>query len=159
MKKFSLVIILVSFFWGFSQKAPKDFPITNTATEAFALQQETQKPIVFFFFTDWCKYCFAMKKNTFTHKETIALLNENFHFVLFNAESKETITLKDTHFKNKNGTHELAIALASKNGYINYPSLVILNKNNTIDEQISTFLPAKKLNKLLNKYLTKKSDN
>ena len=96
-----------------------------------------------------------MKKNTFTNENVIQLLNDNFHLVLFDAESKEPVELKRKTFENKNGVHELAISLAAKKGYMAYPSLVILNHKSRIDEQVDSFLSAKQLEKLLTKYLKK----
>ena len=155
MKKIHLVITLFCSVILFSQEKTKDFPNTVTADEAFILQEETEKPIVFFFYTNWCKYCFTMKKNTFTNNNIIKLLDENFHFVLFNAESKEPVKFKNKTFKNTSGTHELAIALAAKKGYMSYPTTVILNHKQRIDEQADTFLSAKQLEKLFSKYLKK----
>lgn len=121
--------------------------------EAFTLQKKETRPIVVFFHTTWCKYCFAMKKNTFTDKEVIASLNNNYYFVSFNAESKQPITIDDYTFENISGVHQITKALATKNNTISYPTTVILNPKKTIDEQIDSFLSAKHLKKLLNKYL------
>jgi len=144
-------------FLLFAQQKNNSFPDTIDAEKAFILQKETKKPIVFFFYTNWCKYCFAMKKNTFTNEKVIHLLNDNFHFVLFNAESKTPVKIKRKTFENTSGVHELAERLAAKNGYISYPSLVILNRKNRIDEQVSTFLSANDTEELLKLYLKKKN--
>ena len=155
MKKNCLAILLFISSFTFSQNKINDLPLSVQAEKAFELQEESKKPMLFFFYTDWCKYCFTMKKNTFTDKKIVQLINDNFHFVLFNAESKEPVTLKRKTFNNKQGTHELAIALASKNGYMSYPSLVILNQKSRIDEQVDTVLSAKQLTELLTEYLKK----
>lgn len=141
----------------FSQQNNPPFPNIVNADEAFILQKETKKPIVFFFYTNWCRYCFAMKKNTFTNEKVINLLNDNFHFVLFDAESKTPVKIKRKTFENTSGVHELAIRLATKNGYISYPSFVILNHKNRIDEQVNSFLSANETEKLLRLYLKKKN--
>lgn len=141
----------------FSQQNKDHFPNTVNAEKAFILQKETKKPIVFFFYTNWCKYCFAMKKNTFTNEKVLNLLNDNFHFVMFDAESKTPVKIKRKTFENTSGVHELAIRLATKNGYISYPSFVILNHKSRIDEQVNSFLSANETEKLLSLYLKKKS--
>lgn len=123
--------------------------------EAYKLQEIEKKPMVVFFHTNWCKYCFAMKKNTFIDKKVVNLLNENFYFISFDAESKDSVTIKDKIFKNKSGTHQIVEVLASKNNTISYPSTIILSASNSIDEQIDSFLSAKEINKILTAYLAK----
>jgi len=149
-----IFIFLFSTFHFFGQKNESNLN-TFSFEEAFAMQAKKNKPMLIFFHTDWCKYCFTMKKNTFTNEETIKLLNDNFYFVSFNAESKKAITLKGNLFENKSGTHEIVKALATKNGNISYPTNVLLSSKNSIDEQIDSFLSAKQINKLLKRYLKK----
>lgn len=156
MKQKCTLLLLLFNFLLFSQQKERSFPDTIDVEKAFILQKETKKPIVFFFYTNWCKYCFAMKKNTFTNEKVINLLNDNFHFVLFNAESKTPVKVKRKIFENTSGVHELAERLAGKNGYISYPSFVILNHKSRIDEQVDTFLSAEDTEKLLKLYLKKK---
>ena len=127
--------------------------------EAYKLQEKEKRPIVVFFHTNWCKYCFAMKKNTFINKKVVALLNKEFYFISFNAESKDLVNIKDKIFKNKSGIHEIVEVLAFKNNTISYPSTIILSANNTIDEQIDSFLSAKEISKILTTYLSKRPSN
>jgi len=87
--------------------------------------------------------------------QVIELIDDNFHFVLFNAESKTPVKIRNKTFENNSGVHELAIRLASKQGYMSYPSLIILNKKQRIDEQVDTFLSAKDLKNLLFTYIKK----
>ena len=155
MRKACILFTLLFSCFAFSQQQTAEFPNTVDAEKAFILQKETKKPIVFFFYTNWCKYCFTMKKNTFTDEHVIELLNNKFHFVLFNAESKTPVKLKRKTFENISGVHELAVSLASKNGYMSYPSLVILNHKKRIDEQVDTFLSAAQLDELLTQYIKK----
>jgi len=155
-KSYTILFCFIHLFL-FSQQKEIPFPNSITAEKAFILQKETKKPILFFFYTNWCKYCFTMKKNTFTNNDVIELIDENFHFVVFNAEGKTPVKIKNKTFENKSGVHELASRLASKNGYMSYPSLVILNHKNRIDEQVDTFLSAQNLKELLSIYTEKKS--
>lgn len=154
IKSIYILLFMSSFLFSQQKKAP--FPNVINAEEAFILQKETKKPIVFFFYTNWCRYCFAMKDNTFTNEKVIDLLNDNFHFVMFDAESKAPVKIKKKVFKNISGVHDLAVRLAAKNGYMSYPSLVILNHKSRIDEQIDSFLSANETKKLLSLYLKKK---
>lgn len=56
-----------------------------------SLQKTTQKNIVIFIHTDWCKFCQSMKNTTFKNKEIIKQLNEKFWFADLNAEEKQDI--------------------------------------------------------------------
>lgn len=134
------------------------FPVTYSFEQAYNLQQKNDKPIFVFVYTDWCKFCHAMKKKVFTAKRITKILNESFYFVLLNAEDKKEIVIQDKAFKYrangyKTGVHELAEALATKNGKLTYPTTVFLSKANVVDEQIVGFIPVEKLNDLLESYL------
>ncbi len=91
-----------------------------------------EKNIVVFIHTDWCKYCSKMKNTTFKDQEVINLLNNSFHFISLNAESKENINFNGHTFSFvPNGTdvgyHELATALGTIDGELNFPTICILN--------------------------------
>lgn len=153
MTKTFLFFFILSTTILFSQK--NDSLLSYSFEEAYKLQEKEKKPIVVFFHTNWCKFCFAMKKNTFSNKEVIKLLNEKFYFISFDAESKKPININGQTFINKSGIHQIAETLASKNGTISYPSTIILSTNNTINEQINSFLSAKELRKILKIYALK----
>ncbi|MFT5077461.1 MAG: thioredoxin-related protein [Urechidicola sp.] len=133
------------------------FPDTYTFEEIKKLQQNDERPIVVFIHTDWCKFCFAMKKNTFTSKNIIEKLNTSFYFIMLDAEYKKDIIFYDQTFRYKptglnTGIHELAETLGDKNGQINYPLTAILNPNRNIDAQFDTFLAKEELLKILSEY-------
>ncbi|MEO9570698.1 MAG: thioredoxin family protein [Polaribacter sp.] len=151
MRKTFLFFFILSTTILFSQK--NDSLLSYSFEEAYKLQEKEKKPIVVFFHTNWCKFCFAMKKNTFTNKEIIKLLNEKFYFISFNAESKKPININGQTFINKSGIHQITEILASKKGTISYPSTIILSPKNTIDEQIDSFLSVKEIKKILQTYL------
>jgi len=153
MKNTLLFFFILSTCFLYGQKTNN--LINYSFEEAFKLQKKEKKPIVVFFHTSWCKYCFAMKKNTFTDKKVIELLNENFYFISFDAESTDLVKIKDKIFINKSRTHQLAEILASKDNTISYPTTVILSANNRIDEQIDSFLSAEEISKILTTYINK----
>ncbi|MCG1035367.1 thioredoxin family protein [Polaribacter sargassicola] len=118
------------------------------------LNKQSPKPIVVFIYTDWCKYCFAMKKNTFSNKDVIKALNNKFYFVLLNAESKKDINFLNHTFKykptgNNTGVHQLADELAGVKNRIIYPTTTILNSNFEIDLQKSGYLNSKRMLSIL----------
>lgn len=142
---------------SFSQKQKK-FPETYSFTELSMLQQKERRPVLVFLHTDWCKYCFAMKKKTFTDERVINLLNKSFYFIMLNGETKENITFNGHTFTYKpsgttTGTHELAEALATIDGRVEYPGLVILNAGNEIAFQDNSFLTKEQLFNILFAYI------
>lgn len=93
-------------------------------------EKENPKPIVVFVHTDWCKYCAMMQNTTFKNKEVQSVLNKDFYYISFDAESREPILFNEHLFKfipkgPNSGIHELAQALADEDAP-GYPFLVVL---------------------------------
>lgn len=129
---------------------------TYTFQEAEKLAIENPKPIVIFTHTNWCKYCKIMKNITFKNSVIIKELNENFYFVSFDAETKRDIKFNEHIFKFKptgtnTGIHELAIALATINSQVTYPTVTILQTDFSIAFQKHSFLNSKELLAVLEK--------
>jgi thioredoxin-related protein len=127
---------------------------TYTFQEAEQLVIENPKPIVVFTHTSWCNYCKMMENSTFKNSELISQLNENFYFVSLNAETKEPITFNNHTFQFKptgtnTGIHELATALATIDKQVVYPTLTVLDTNNTILFQQHSYITAKALMRIL----------
>jgi thioredoxin-related protein len=156
MKK-TVVILL---FWivaipsGFAQLRTYSFE------EAEKLGIENPRPTFVFIHTSWCKYCKMMEHSTFKNPEVIRLLNEKFYFVSLDAESKKQITYNKHTFEYKpkgqnTGVHELAEALGTLDGVVSYPSIVVLDTNQTILYQQSSYIDSRKMLVLL-KEITKR---
>lgn len=134
-------------------------PHSNRPEEIVALQKNDKRPVVFFVHTDWCGYCQAMKNITFKNKDVENILNQDFYFVDFNAETQEEISFAGQIFRYKptgvkTGVNELAESLAAIDGKISYPTLVILNQNYEIIFQYAGFLSAENLTKVLKEIKT-----
>lgn len=149
-----IIYIILFFLWtipsGFAQLKTYSFE------EVVQLSKENPKPIVVFTHTNWCKYCKIMEHVTFKDSRIIATLNENFYFVSFDAETKKDIIFNNHTFQfQPNGTntgiHELAIALATIENQIVYPTLTILESDNSILFQQASFISAKALGRILDK--------
>jgi len=157
MKKTILLIFYFGCLATSSQSKNKDLQIF-TFPEAEKLQQQIQKPIVVFIYTDWCKICQGMKKKTFKNDGIINVLNDHFYFINLNAEDNNNITFLGKTFVykpsgTKSGMHELAKELGSINGQISYPTTIILNSDFEIEVQIDNYFNSKKFYKLLESYL------
>jgi thioredoxin-related protein len=146
MKK-SLYILLIFFCTipsGFAQLK------TYTFEEAEKVVKENPKPIVVFIHTSWCQYCKMMENSTFKNSEIIQLLNNNFYFISFDAESKNDIHFNNHTFRfqpkgQNTGIHELATELATIDSQVVYPTLTILQTDFSIVFQEHSFLKAKEL--------------
>ena len=93
------------------------------------LLRTNPKPVFIDAYTDWCGWCKKMDKDTFADPVIAKYLNELFHPVKFNAESKTPITFLNKEFVNdgKAGrAHQLAVALMQ--GKMSYPTMVFLNE-------------------------------
>lgn len=107
---------------------------TGTFLEIENLGTQNKKPIIIHLYTDWCSVCkiesFQLKKD----KDLIKMMNENFHFINFEAEkTKEKINFKGKEFNylpnGNSGIHELALALFKNKNQPVYPLWIILDEN------------------------------
>ncbi|MFT4668735.1 MAG: thioredoxin-related protein [Flavobacteriaceae bacterium] len=112
-----------------------------TMNEALAAQQENPKKIFMDVYTTWCGPCKMMDRNTFTSKDVIDYINDNYYAVKFNAEGTEEITFEDFTYANpnyqegrkgRNTTHFFAEALKLRG----YPSLVFFGSDGTLIQAI-----------------------
>ena len=129
---------------------------TYTFEEAEKVVKENPKPYVVFIHTSWCNYCKMMENSTFKNQEIITILNDNFYFISFDAESKDDIHFNNHTFqfipKGQNtGIHELATELATINSQVVYPTVTILKSDFSIVFQKHSFLSSKELTAILTK--------
>ncbi len=124
------------------------------------LQQLEQRPVMVFIHTDWCRFCAAMKTETFTNNTLVELLNEHFYFIDFDGESTAPVDFNGRTFHYKptganTGVHELAVALGTLNGKLSYPVLCILNPQFEIIYQHNSFINANELRTVLEMVMLK----
>ena len=127
------IIILVSFFLTAACAMAQD-ENTTTPIAALADSLEAQaKPVLILLSTDWCRYC-KMQKIQLERNRDFQAAKNNFYFVEFNAETKDSILFNEKvyYFKNSGlstGIHELAIELGNQKEGISYPLWIILDKD------------------------------
>lgn len=150
MKKITTLVLLV-ITGGFLQAQEINWMSMNEALEA---QKKEPKKIFMDAYTTWCGPCKMLDKNTFTDKNVIDYVNENYYAVKFNAEGEEEIVYKDKDFKNpnfdperkgRNSTHQFAAALR----VTGYPSLVFFDE----DANLITPIPGYRTPEQLELYL------
>ena len=119
---FSIAVMLCTFSYAQEIK-------WMSMDEALAAQENAPKKIIMDVYTEWCGPCKLLEKNTFSDRDVINFINENYYAVKFNAEGTEKITYQDFTYTNpnyqegrkgRNATHFFADALK----LTGYPSLV-----------------------------------
>jgi len=148
MMRVLLLLFSLQSIVGFSQL--KSYDIESIPE----LQKNEPRPVVVFLYADWCRYCKAMENTTFKKQDIIEKLNADFYFVRFDGEQRESVTLveKIYNFKpsgNETGMHELAMALGTIDGQVNYPTLVVVNERFDILYQYAGYMKFRELEKLL----------
>jgi thioredoxin-related protein len=105
--------------------------------DAYAASQKKPRKIFVDIYANWCGWCKALDRDTFSDTGVIRILNEHYYPVKLNSESKETHTVGD----NKFSSLELAASLAmvKSNESLGLPTMVILNENMQLSEVIQGF--------------------
>jgi len=98
--------------------------------EAANANEADPRKILVDVYTDWCGWCKVMDRKTFSDPDIVSYINENFHAIKLDAESKETITWQGYEFKwmegGRNGVHALAYSLLNKQ--MSFPQFVLLDE-------------------------------
>ena len=105
-------------------------------------------------YTKWCGPCKLMDKNTFSNKDVIQFINENFYPVKFNAEGTEEITYQDFTYTNpnyqegrkgRNATHFFADALKKSGNLRGYPSIVFFKDDGELIKGVPGYRTPKQI--------------
>lgn len=129
--KFLLILVFLVHGFCFSQIN------SGTFSELESLKDEDRKPVIFHLYTEWCFVCKIESYELNKNKELVKMINENFHFINFEAEkTKEKIIFQGTEFtylpNGNSGIHELALALSKNKKQPVYPLWIILDKNQNL---------------------------
>jgi len=119
--------------------------------EGVVQANQDQKKILIDVYTDWCKWCKVMDKETFGNAALLPYLKENFHLVKLNAEQKTPIQFKGKEYSwikgGRNGYNQLALDLLD--GRLAYPSLVVFDAKLNKLQVIRGYKSAEQLKELL----------
>ncbi len=111
-----------------------------------AIENEPRKVFVDVY-TDWCGWCKRMDTSTFSEKDIIDFLNENYYCVKLDGEDKDVLQFSGHSFKfidqGRRGYNELAYAILE--GKLSYPTYVFLDENLDVLQRIKGYTTAKVL--------------
>lgn len=162
MKNYILLASFVlSSFLTFA-KPPKTTKINWISIEkAQLLNKKSSKPILVDIYTDWCKWCHEMDKNTYSDPVIINYINQNFYAVKLNAEQREAINFKEKKYNfvasGRSGYHELAAAMLQ--GKLSFPSTVFLDSKLNLIQVVPGYIETKTMEPLLQFMHQKKYEN
>lgn len=131
MKMMKKLLVLSFLLIGLSSLQAQEIKWMSM-NDALAAQKKTPKKILIDFYTDWCGWCKRLDKDTYSYKEVVDYVNENFYAVKFDAEGTEKVNYKGHDLGNpnhvpgkrgRNSTHQLATAFRVNA----YPNTVFLD--------------------------------
>ncbi|MEE9350218.1 MAG: thioredoxin fold domain-containing protein [Flavobacteriaceae bacterium] len=130
--------------------------------EALIAQKTNPKKIIMDVYTNWCGPCKLLDKQTFTNKNLVNYVNQNFYAVKFNGEGNEKITYQGQEFGNpnydvakefkRNSSHQLANFLQIRA----YPSILFFEEDGGLLAPLPGFRTAKQLEVFLKLFKTNK---
>jgi uncharacterized protein YyaL (SSP411 family) len=137
---FILSALLVSF-----SHAKKEKIKWLTLTEAQNAYKANPKPIIIDVYTSWCGWCKVMDKDTYSKKEVIKYVNNNYYAVRFDAEQAAEINWgnKTYNFNTTYKANDFAVYLLS--GQMGYPSTVLLSSPTAQPAPLAGYLKASEL--------------
>jgi|SRR6185436_12549160 len=131
-KKFAPVFagLLISCFLVSAQPADnkKDVIKWMTVQEAVKATQKQPKKMFVDVYTNWCGWCKKMDATTFEDPAIVDYMNKNYYAVKFNAETKDTIVVKDKEYMYKAEYKANEFAAQMLNGSMSYPTSVYIDE-------------------------------
>jgi thioredoxin-related protein len=124
-----------------------------TIKEAQTAYRETQRPLMIYIYTDWCKICKLQDQSVFADSLMINSINQCFIASKINAESKDSIQFLGRSYRGASNQryHEIAEYLAKEKGEkLSFPSLIFLNKELEFTYRKTGFMSKEELLNLLN---------
>ena len=145
MKFFSFISLYFTSILCFAQV---DFDQLNQ------LYKNEPKPILIYFYTDWCRICKIQEKQIEQNLSLKESLNNDVYFIKFDAESDRDVSFLNQNFKansskNKKTNHSLLNAFIQQQE-INYPLWIFLNQDLELIDKYPGLIQPKNLEKIIN---------
>ncbi len=145
MKFFSFISLYFTSILCFAQV---DFDQLNQ------LYKNEPRPILIYFYTDWCRICKIQEKQIEQNLSLKESLNNDVYFIKFDAESDRDVSFLNQNFKansskNKKTNHSLLNAFIQQQE-INYPLWIFLNQDLELIDKYPGLIQPKNLEKIIN---------
>lgn len=115
--------------------------------EAEKLGNESPRPLVLDFYTDWCGWCKHMDKTTYSDPLVVSFINKYFYPVRINAESADTLVFRGRKYAPlKNGTKFVnGLAAELLGGKLSYPTTVFVYDKEKINLVVPGYIDVPKM--------------
>ncbi len=146
----NLLLVLVSFVLvsGTNPKETKSDGINwITIEEAEKKMKDDPRKIMVDVYTVWCGPCKQMAAKTFTNKNVIDYINENYYAVKLDAEKAATYTFNNKTYKKSGRYHKLAYFLAKDN--LAFPTLSFVGTDKQVITPVQGYFGHKEFLKIL----------
>ncbi len=147
---FKIKIIFLLIFTSMSSSYTQEIKWI-TLEDAVSLQETSPRNIIMDVYTNWCGPCKMLDRNTFSNKDVIKYINENFYAVKFNAEGNDIVNFKGYTFENpnydpakakrRNSSHQLTQALRVSA----FPTIIFLDKSSDLIHRLRGYQTPKQL--------------
>lgn len=118
--------------------------------EAERLYRQDHKPILIDLYTDWCSWCKVMDKKTYSKSGLVDFVNDRFHAVRFNAETKDRVDWGGKSFTFDARSNVNAFAIEVTRGKLQgFPTTVIVPGDGSLPQAVSGYLETKDMELLL----------
>lgn len=143
-------LLLISVLFVADTSLSQIKPISIAAVDSILAKDP--KPVLILLSTEWCQYCQMQKKQVRKNKKFMEKGNL-FHYVEFDAESKQTIRFGGREYVYKPtgagvGTHEFALTWNGDHKLV-YPTWILLDRNQKVLFRHGGVLLPEQMNDLL----------
>lgn len=153
MKKILFILMIVCIQQSLAQRSEIEWMGFEQLDDSLKIEN---KPVLIYFYTDWCVYCKKMDRHAFKDPEIVSKISQDFYAVKMNAESTAPIEFEGQTFINeqaetrRNGVHQIPLILASReNKKVSFPTLLVLDKDFRIRKRSFEYLTSERLKELI----------
>ncbi len=122
-----------------------------TPAEAFNIPARDKKKSIVLIQTNWCNSCRVMERTTFVDSTVFGYADSTYRFIIFNAESTDSVNFQDKSFVNLSQPqapfHQLAVSLSK--GNLVLPTVALLDEDNNLLDAVPFYLPPSVMKRIL----------